>query len=127
MYILYVAALLKHLNLFCVHTNLVHIKIISLPPRQNHCIHYTYFTHYGQNFLLLVVNFGRMTLALGLVLLRIKQLKFGGYSRKARLCDKNLSIPQSQCQNSSGELGGVGDSDKLRCLHGKVDITISFF
>ena len=23
--------------------------------------------------------------------------------------DKNLSIPQSQCQNSSGELGDVGD------------------
>ena len=29
------------------------------------------------------------------------------------------SIPQSQCQNSSGGLGDVGDSGRLRCLHGK--------
>ena len=27
-------------------------------------------------------------------------------------------------QNSSGELGDVGDSSRLRCLHGKVDTTI---
>ena len=30
--------------------------------------------------------------------------------RKARLYDENLSVPQSQCKNSSGELGDVGDS-----------------
>ena len=42
--------------------------------------------------------------------------------RKARLYDEN---PQSQCQNSSGELGDVGDGGRLRCLHGKVDTTIS--
>ena len=41
--------------------------------------------------------------------------------RKARLYDENLSVPQSQCQNSSGELGDVGDGGRLRCLHGKVD------
>ena len=41
--------------------------------------------------------------------------------RKTRLYDENLSIPQSQCQDSFGELGDVGDSGKLRCLHGKVD------
>ena len=45
--------------------------------------------------------------------------------RKARVYDKNLSVPQSQCQNSSGELGDVGDGGRLRCLHGKVDTTIS--
>ena len=45
--------------------------------------------------------------------------------RKARLYDKNLSVPQSQCQNSSGELGDVGDGGRLRCLHGKVDTIIS--
>ena len=45
--------------------------------------------------------------------------------RKAMLYDKNLSVPQSQCQNSSGELGDVGDGGRLRCLHGKVDTTIS--
>ena len=45
--------------------------------------------------------------------------------RKARLYDENLSVPQSQCQNSSGELGDVGDGGRLRCLHGKVDTTIS--
>ena len=44
---------------------------------------------------------------------------------KARLYDENLSAPQSQCQNSSGELGDVGDGGRLRCLHGKVDTTIS--
>ena len=43
---------------------------------------------------------------------------------KARLYDENLSVPQSQCQNSSGELGDVGDGGRLRCLHGKVDTTI---
>ena len=38
---------------------------------------------------------------------------------------ENLSVLQSQCQNSSGELGDVGDGGRLRCLHGKVDTTIS--
>ena len=28
-------------------------------------------------------------------------------------------------RNSFGELGDVGDGDRLRCLHGKVDTTIS--
>ena len=37
--------------------------------------------------------------------------------RKARLYDENLSIPQSQCQNSCGEPGDVGDGGRLRCLH----------
>ena len=46
-------------------------------------------------------------------------------SRKARLYDKNLNIPQSLCQNSSGELGDVGDGGRLRCLHGMVDTTIA--
>ena len=41
--------------------------------------------------------------------------------RKARLYDENLSVPQSQCQHLSGELGDVGDGGRLRCLHGKVD------
>ena len=41
--------------------------------------------------------------------------------KKATLYDENLSVPQSQCQNSSAELGDVGDSGRLRCLHGKVD------
>ena len=45
--------------------------------------------------------------------------------RKARLHDKNLSVLQSQCQNSSGELGDVGDGGRLRYLHYKVDTTIS--
>ena len=36
-----------------------------------------------------------------------------------------ISVPQSQCQNSSGELGDVGDGGRLKCLHGKVDTTIS--
>ena len=45
--------------------------------------------------------------------------------KKARLYDKNFSVPRSQCQNSSGELGGVWDRGRLRCLHGKVDTTIS--
>ena len=45
--------------------------------------------------------------------------------RKARLYDENLSIPQSQCQNSSRELGDVGDGGRLSSLHGKVDTTIS--
>ena len=32
----------------------------------------------------------------------------------------------AQCsQTSSGELGGFGDDDRLRCLHGTVDTTIS--
>ena len=39
--------------------------------------------------------------------------------------DENFSVPQSQCQNSSGELGDVGDDGRLRCLHGKVHTTIS--
>ena len=45
--------------------------------------------------------------------------------RKARLYGENLSVPQSQCQNASGELGDVGGGGRLRCLHGKVDTTIS--
>ena len=45
--------------------------------------------------------------------------------QKARLYDENLSVPQSQCQNSSGELGDVGGGGRLRCLHGKVDTTIN--
>ena len=45
--------------------------------------------------------------------------------RKARLYDENLSVPQSQCQNASGELEDVGDGGRLRCLHGKVNTTIS--
>ena len=45
--------------------------------------------------------------------------------RKASLYDKNLSVPQSQCQNSSGKLGDVGDGGRLRCRHGQVDTTIS--
>ena len=47
------------------------------------------------------------------------------YIVEARLYDENLSIPQSQCQNLSGELEDVGDSGRLRCLHGKVDTIIS--
>ena len=43
----------------------------------------------------------------------------------ARLYGKNLSVPQSQCHNSSGELWDVGDDGRLRCLHGKLDTTIS--
>ena len=46
--------------------------------------------------------------------------------RKARLHNKNLSVRRSHCQNSSGELGNVGDGGRLRCLHGKVDTTISY-
>ena len=45
--------------------------------------------------------------------------------RKARLYGENHSVPQSQCQNASGELGDVGGGGRLRCLHGKVDTTIS--
>ena len=46
--------------------------------------------------------------------------------QKARLYyDENLSVPQSQCENASGELGDVGGGGRLRCLHGKVDTTIS--
>ena len=45
--------------------------------------------------------------------------------RKARLYDKNLSVPQSLCQNASEEPGDVGGGGRLRCLHGKVDTTIS--
>ena len=37
---------------------------------------------------------------------------------KARLYDENLSVPQSQCQNSSGELRDVEDGGTLKCLHG---------
>ena len=35
-----------------------------------------------------------------------------------RLYDRNLSIPQSQSQNVSGELRDVGGGGRLRCLHG---------
>ena len=44
--------------------------------------------------------------------------------RKARLHDEKLSIPQSQCQNSSGELRDVGDGGRLKRQHGKVDTTL---
>ena len=36
--------------------------------------------------------------------------------RKARLDGGNPSVPLSQYQNSSGELGDVGDSGRLMCL-----------
>ena len=36
-----------------------------------------------------------------------------------------LERGNSQTQNSSGELGDVGDGGRLSCLHGKVDNTIS--
>ena len=65
-----------------------------------------------------------MTLALCLILLRITSLTFGSYGRLGYNYDENLSIPQSQCQNASGELGDVGGGGRLRCLHGKVDTTI---
>ena len=39
--------------------------------------------------------------------------------------DENLSIPQSQPQNLSGELGDIRVGGSLRCLYGKVDTTIS--
>ena len=45
--------------------------------------------------------------------------------QKAWLYNKNLSVPQSQCQNSSWELEDVGDSGRLSSLHGNVDTTIS--
>ena len=51
-------------------------------------------------------------------------LTFGSYGRLG-YNDENLSVPQSQCQNASGELGDVGDGGRLRCLHGKIDTTIS--
>ena len=45
--------------------------------------------------------------------------------RKARLFGENISIPLSQCQNSYGEVGDVGDSGRLRCIcMVKVDTTI---
>ena len=73
-----------------------------------------------KHLLFWVVSCGRMTLALCLILLvDVWEL------RKARLYDEILSFPQSQCQNSSGELGDVGDGGRLRCLYGKVDTTIS--
>ena len=50
---------------------------------------------------------------------------FGWCAWELRLYDENLSVPQSQCQNASGELGDVGGGGRLRCLHGKVDTTIS--
>ena len=71
------------------------------------------------------VSCGRMTLALCLILSRIIYIVDIWELRKARLYHENLSVPQSQCQNSSGELGGVGDGGRLKCLHGKVDTTIS--
>ena len=39
-----------------------------------------------------------------------------------RLYDENPSVPQSWCQNSSGELG---DGCRLKCLHGKAENTMS--
>ena len=45
--------------------------------------------------------------------------------RLYRLYGENISVSQSQSQTSSGELGDVGDGGRLRCLHGKVDTTIS--
>ena len=77
-----------------------------------------------KHLLFWVVSCGRMTLALCLILLRITSLTFGSYGR-LDYNGENLSVPQSQCQNSSGELGDVGDGGRLRCLHGKVDTTIS--
>ena len=44
---------------------------------------------------------------------------------KARLYGENLCVALSQSQTSSGELGHVGDGGKLRCLHSKVDTTVS--
>ena len=35
-----------------------------------------------------------------------------------------LLCTQSQCQNSSGELGDVGDGGRVRYLQGKADTTI---
>ena len=57
------------------------------------------------------------------MLLRITCL--GG---KARLYDENLSVPQSQSQNSSGELGDVEDSGRVtgkRPTHARVRIRTS--
>ena len=65
-----------------------------------------------------------MTLALCLILFRIIIVNIWEL-REARLYDNNHSSPQPQCQNSSGKLGEVGDGGKSRCLHGKVDTTIS--
>ena len=42
--------------------------------------------------------------------------------RKARLYDKNLNIPQVPV---SEFIWGTGNSGRLRCLHGKVETTIS--
>ena len=51
-----------------------------------------------------------MTLVLCLILLRNSYIVDVWELRKARLYDENLSVPQSQCQNASGELGDVGGS-----------------
>ena len=48
-------------------------------------------------------------------------MMFGSYGRLGFII--NISAFQSQCQNSSGELGDVGDGGRLRCLHGKIDTT----
>ena len=63
-----------------------------------------------------------MTLPLCLILLRICSWCLG--AKKVWLCDKNISIPKPQSQNSSGELEDVRESDRLRCLHCKVATTI---
>lgn len=36
--------------------------------------------------------------------------------KKARFYDKNLSLPQSQCQNLSGELRDIGHGDQAVIL-----------
>ena len=63
-----------------------------------------------------------MTLALCLILLTSTLSML----RKAKLSDKNLSFPQSQCQTSSGEQGDVDDDGWMRCLHSNVGTTINF-
>ena len=44
--------------------------------------------------------------------------------RKDGFYDKNPSGPKSRSQNSSEELGNVGDGGKLSCVHSKVDTNI---
>ena len=67
-----------------------------------------------------------MTLALCSILLRFTYVVDFWELRKARFFGENISAPLSQCQNSSGEVGDVGDSGRLRCIcMVKVDTTIS--
>ena len=74
------------------------------------------------HLLVWVVSCGRITFALCLI---FKDYIVDVWELKARLYDENLTVPQSQCQKSSGELGDVGDGGRLRCLHGEVDTAIS--